>query len=141
MNQNNGYLMEHLIYEQIKELNLFDEIIYEKDLVKRFGREAVGIDYLLIYQNKMIILQIKWRRTRRRENNAIKNFLNSVNHIINKINDKQYIMGLYISRMEPFSDNKDHLKNNKVHCIYDFNSMTTLAVYTANYLKSLKSIL
>jgi len=133
--------MEHLVYEHIKELNLFDEIIYERELVKRFGREAVGIDYLLIYQNKMIILQIKWRRTRRRENNAIKNFLNSINHIVNTISDKQYIMGLYISRMEPFTDNKDYLKNNKVHCIYDFNSMTTLALYTANYLKSIQSIL
>ncbi len=134
---NDGYVMEHLIYEHIKSLNIFDEIIYEKELIKRYGREAVGIDYLLIYQDKMIVLQIKWRRTRRRENNSIESFLKSINYITNYLKDKQYMLGLYISRIEPFSDNKNYLENNKVHCIHEFDSMNSLAMNTANYLKSI----
>ena len=74
---NDGYLMEHLVYEYIKKLNIFDEIIYEKELIKRYGRGAEGVDYLLIHQNKMILLQVKWRRTRRRENSGIESFLKS----------------------------------------------------------------
>lgn len=129
--------MESLVYEYIKNLNIFDEIIYEKELIKRYGREAEGIDYLLIHQNKMIILQVKWRRTRRRENSAIDSFLRSLNYIVDSLKDKQYMLGLYISRLEPFDDNKCQLKNNKVHCIFEYESMTSLAINTANYLKSI----
>lgn len=134
---NNGYVMEHLVYENIKNLNIFDEIIYEKELIKRYGRGAEGIDYLLIHQNKMILLQVKWRRTRRRENSAIESFLRSVNFIVDSLKDKQYLFGLYISRLEPFDDNKNYLGNNKVHCIYEYDSMASLAISTANYLKSI----
>lgn len=134
---NDGYVMESLVYEYIKNLNIFDEIIYEKELIKRYGREAVGIDYLLIHQNKMIVLQIKWKRTRRRENNGIESFLRSLNYIVDSLKDKQYMLGLYISRLEPFDDNKCHLQNNKVHCIFEYESMTSLALNTANYLKSI----
>ncbi len=128
--------MENIIYEHIDKLKIFDEIVYERDLVKRYGREAVGVDYLLVHKNKIILLQIKWKKTRRRETNDIKNFLNSVHFITQKLKDKQYIFGLYISRMEPFSDNKNYLETNKVYCIYDFESMNSLANNVATYLQN-----
>ncbi len=133
---NDGYIMENIIYEHINKLKIFDEIVYERDIVKRYGREAVGIDYLLVHKNNIILLQIKWKRTRRRETNDIKNFLNSVHFLTKKLKDKQYMFGLYISRMEPFSDNKNYLENNKVHCIYDFESMNSLANNVASYLQN-----
>jgi hypothetical protein len=132
---NYGYLFEQILYEKLKALNMFDEIYYEKDLKERWGWDAASVDYLLVYKNKMIVLQSKWRKTRRRENAHINNFLKSIKHISRLIEGKTLIFGLWVSRREPFQDNIVQLSNHNIFCISDFHSMTKVANQMIDVLK------
>ena len=125
--KNFGYIFESILYERLKSLNLFDEIYYETDLRKKWGFDAASVDYLLVYKNNVIMLQVKWRKTRRKENAHIQNFIKSINHISHFINDKTMLFGLWISRRQPFDDNLYYMSNHNIYCISDFNSMTKLA--------------
>ena len=125
--KNFGYIFENIIHDKLKNLECFDEILYEKELKKRWGWEASSVDYLLIYDNNIILIQVKWRKTRRRESVHIHNFIKSINHIMNALTNKNMVMGLWISRREPFEDNKEFLSKHNIRCIYDFHSMNKIA--------------
>ena len=125
--KNFGYIFENILYERLVSLNLFYEIYYETDLRKKWGFDAASVDYLLVYKNKVIMLQVKWRKTRRKENDHIKNFIKSINHISTFINDKTMLFGLWVSRRQPFEDNLYFMNNHNILCISDFDSMTKLA--------------
>ena len=133
--KNFGYVFENIIYESVKQLDTFEEILYEKELKKRWGWEAASVDYLLVYKDKIILVQVKWRKTRRRENMHIQNFIKSINHIMNSWN-KKMIMGLWVSRREPFDDNKELLKQHNIKCIHDFHNMNKIAAELQLILKS-----
>ncbi len=126
-NTNIGLIFETQL---MKELSSFGvDIIHEKDLMKMFGWNASGIDIVLFTKQGFIAIQAKYRRSRRRENHGISNFLKSLQYI-REIYDKQYncpfLYGLWVSRAEPFDDNKELLAGHKVHWISHFSSMDTL---------------
>jgi hypothetical protein len=138
--KNFGYIFESILFERLKSLNLFDEIYYETDLRKKWGFDAASVDYLLVYKNNVIMLQVKWRKTRRKENAHIQNFIKSINHISRFIDDKTMLFGLWVSRRQPFDDNKYYMKNHNIYCISDFNSMTKLANDMEAILKNVISL-
>jgi hypothetical protein len=69
-----------------------------------------------------IAIQAKWRCTRRREDIGINNFLKSLEYTISK-SGKKLLFGLWVSRMEPFQDNKDKLFKQNVYTISCFESI------------------
>jgi hypothetical protein len=135
MQVNDGYKFEQVMYDHLKQLGIFDEIIYESDLRKRWGWRYASIDYLLVYKNKLIALQMKWRKSRRRENIGVTNFIQAVNQINSAIQDKEVLFGLYVSRREPFVDNQSTLNSNNIHCIWEYNSMIQLVDHVTQFLK------
>lgn len=132
---NVGYLFEKVIYDTLKSTNMFDEIHYETELTKRWGFNASSIDYLLVVKDKAIVVQVKWRKTRRRENLSINNFIKSIQHVQKYLTDKQIIMGLWISRRKPFDDNVKELYAHNIKCICDYDSMTKLATEMIDQIK------
>lgn len=135
MEKNQGYKFEQILYDKIKALNMFDEIHHERDLKRKWGWDAASIDYLLVRKDKVIVLQAKWRKTRRRENAHITNFLKSINHIGGMIQqEKKIVFGLWASRREPFEDNQCHLKEHNIYCVSDFTSMSRVANRVAEIL-------
>lgn len=123
--KNNGYKAEQLFYESISSYQLFEDIKHERDLKKLYSWSMTSIDYLLITKQGIIPVQIKYRGTRRRENNAIKNFLNSVNQLPN-LYDKPILFGVWLSRLEPFSDNKDLLTSYNIDCVDYYHDLNQL---------------
>lgn len=132
---NEGYKFEELMYRMLKQSNLFDEVVYERELANQLGWRAAGVDFLLVHKDKMILLQIKWRKSRRRENLGIMNFIRAIDYVVNSIKDKKYEFGLYVSRREPFCDNIHQLNCKNVHCLSEYNSMNDLATQTIDYLQ------
>lgn len=108
-------------------MGLFQEIHYETDLRKRWGWHMSSIDYLMVYQNKIIVvIQAKWRRTRRRETAAVQNFIRSIEHVKEHYASFK-IIGLWVSRMTPFEDNQFNLQNYNVYCVCNDDNMMNLA--------------
>ena len=123
--KNFGYDLEDKLYDKLKELSIFSDIIQERDLVKQWGYLASGIDHYLVIDNYFIAIQTKWQMTRRRENKGIENFLKSLEYIQTKTN-KTLLFGLWASRLEPFSDNIEKLKSNKVYVSYCISTIDEL---------------
>ena len=69
------------------------------------------------------MVQTKYRNTRRRENISISKFLNSVEYISKQI-EKPVLFGVWVSRLEPFDDNKEWLSQHKIVTISQFHSST-----------------
>jgi hypothetical protein len=127
MGKNIGYVFEDIVYEELRSLNIFDEIHHETELTRMYGWDASSIDYMLVYKNKVIVVQTKWRKTRRREDAGIHKFIRSINYMKGQVNGKKQFYGLWVSRREPFEDNIQFLGAHNVSCISNFNSMTSAA--------------
>lgn len=124
---NEGYLFEQVLLDRIKSMGIFEEIHYETDLRKRWGWHMSSIDYLMVYQNKIIVvIQAKWRRTRRRENAAVQNFIRSIEYV-KRCYQSYKLIGLWVSRMVPFEDNQCNLQSYNVYCVSNDNDMANLA--------------
>lgn len=136
-NQMLGNLFEEILYDKIKELNFFDEIHYERDLLKKYGWHSSSIDYLLVYKKKFIVLQLKWRNTKRKENLSINNFVKSTLFMQNKMHDKEYMCGLWVSRLKPFDDNISFLAQHSINYVSCCESMDKLAILAQNHIKTL----
>ncbi len=121
---NPGYIVEQLFFEQINKFDIFKDIKHENDL-KKHNWCFASVDYLLVTDDGIIPIQIKYRGTRRRENLAIKNFLNAVKRL-NELYDKPILFGMWLSRLKPFDDNTELLKSYNVKCIDEFNNMEIL---------------
>lgn len=130
MTKNIGYVFEDIVYEELRSLNIFDEIHHETELTRMYGWDASSIDYMLVYKNKIIVVQTKWRKTRRREDAGIQKFVRSINymkdHIVD-LDEKKQFYGLWVSRREPFEDNIRYLGSHNVSCVSNFNSMASAA--------------
>jgi hypothetical protein len=126
---NLGAKLEADVYNQIKEMKEFDVILLEKDLVSMFGWNSSSIDQLLIIDNYMIPIQLKWRRTRRRETQGIENFIRSIQYIKNRIN-KDVLFGVWSSRMMPFEDNVLLLETEKIVSVSFFDDIDGLVLKT-----------
>ena len=121
---NQGYLAEKLFFEQINKFDIFKDIKYEDELKKHDWCFA-SVDYLLVTDNGIIPVQIKYRGTRRRENLAIKNFLNAIKRL-NELYDKPILFGMWLSRLKPFDDNTELLNSYNIKCVDEFNNIDKL---------------
>lgn len=124
--RNLGYEAERRFYEYINSLSIFQDIKYEIELKRLYGWHAMSIDYLLITHNGIIPVQIKYRRSRRRENRGIANFIKGLETIASVYHDKPVLFGLWISRLHPFLDNVGLLQTYKVQCVSHFDDLDTL---------------
>lgn len=130
---NMGKYLEDRMYQMVKSLQLFDEILTEKDLINTYGWNASGIDLLLKTKTSNIFLQLKWKNSRRRENKGINSFIRSVEYIASKCT--KHIYGIWVARIEPFSDNKDLLMQRNIYSIYEYDDIENLVNKTAMFLR------
>lgn len=120
-----GHLLEYLLLKQLQETSLFDDVIHEEFLRKQWGWAASGVDHLVVLGDYVIPIQTKWRKSRRRENLGVDNFLKSVEFTLNKTG-KQMLFGLWVSKIQPFSDNMQRLEKKNIICVSDVNSIDCL---------------
>jgi hypothetical protein len=128
---NPGKLLENKIQDGLKGLGLFDEILHEDDLRRTCGWDASSVDHLLVIGDFMIPIQDKWCNTRRRETKNIARFLQSVYYVSDKI-QKKVLFGAWVSRIEPFEDNKEMLMQHKiitVSCYHSIDDLVTKVVH------------
>lgn len=136
--KNFGYFLEYKMYESVRSLGIFDDILLEDNLKKKWGWEAAGIDHLLVTGDYVIPIQTKWRCTRRREDLFINNYLKSLEYVLG-LCGKKLLFGLWVSRLEPFADNKERLMSMGVYAVSCFESIDTLVQKTVDHiLKSLQ---
>jgi hypothetical protein len=123
-----GFIFEdnnHILLQKTNQV-----VIREKDIVKKYGRLANGIDHMIFIKecpNIIIAIQDKWRDTPSQLSD-INHFIRCVNHIEN-IEDK-YIFGIYVTKkkitkgaMESFeNENKickrfNYVFSDKMECV------------------------
>lgn len=131
---NLGEKLEADVYHQITKMNAFDVVLIENDLVSMYGWDCSSIDQLLIIDGYMIPIQLKWRRTRRRETQGIKNFIRSIQHV-KAVMKKDVLFGIWSSRMMPFEDNALLLETEKVVSVSFFDNIDGLVLRTIKVLK------
>ena len=129
---NIGKLFEDLIYKELISMNLFDNVYDELYLRKAFGWDSCGCDFLAIKEHDAIAIQLKWRKTRRREDIGIDKFVKSMCHLQKVFHemDIEIKSGLYISRLEPFKDNIVRMAEYNITSISCFHSMDELLLKT-----------
>jgi hypothetical protein len=133
---NLGYLFEHRVLMSLNQCGLFNQVWTEKDLVKRHGWPCVSADFLCVpFHGNMVCIQTKWKNTRRQENKAIHNFLRSLSYI-RALYPDYTVVGLWVSRMEPFEDNKRLLDEHNVYNVSEYQCMHELVKKTVSILKS-----
>jgi hypothetical protein len=133
---NLGAKLEADVYMQTLSLdmnNMFESVLHEKDLISLFGWESSSIDQLIIMGDYMIPIQLKWRRTRRRETQGIENFIKSIKYI-KQVLDKDVLFGIWSSRMIPFDDNTQWLHDEKIVCVSYFEDIDGLVDRTIHKL-------
>lgn len=126
---NFGAKLEVDVYNQTKQMKEFDVVLLEKDLVSMYGWNSSSIDQLLIIDKYMIPIQLKWRRTRRRETQGVENFIRSIHYIKTKLN-KDVLFGVWSSRMMPFEDNVSLLESEKIISVSFFENIDGLVTRT-----------
>jgi hypothetical protein len=128
-----GYYLES---EILKKLQLYSDIVYtEKELIKKYGYKASSIDFLIIYKDQYIFIQTKWRRTHRREDHGINNFINSVEYLNKIICPDKLSFGIWSSRVEPYDDNKIKLSDNNIYFVNSFEDISSLVDKTETFLR------
>jgi hypothetical protein len=130
---NHGFILEKVFYEEVSK---FTSLIYtEKELKRMYGWDATSIDFLIICDNSVIAIQTKYRKSRRRENKYIANFIKSLNFIKNmKLYDDKKWSGIWVSRRIPFEDNIELLKINDIICSSHYESSEGLVNITCELL-------
>lgn len=126
---NYGYVLESKLLNELKDLQMFDQILVEDNLRKKWGWLAAGVDQLLYIGDYVIPIQAKWKCTRRREDLFIQNYLRSLDFVLDR-SGKKLLFGLWVSRLEPFADNKEKLYNKGVYSVSCFESMDVLVKET-----------
>lgn len=122
---NLGYEAESRFLQAVSSLGVFKEIKYENDLKREHGWALISIDFLLVADNGLVPVQIKYRRSRRRENHGIENFISSLEHL-SKCYKDPVLFGMWVSRLKPFEDNQERLQKHKVFCIDCYDSIDGL---------------
>jgi hypothetical protein len=117
-----GRVFEEKISDKLRNMLLFDQVLHEDDLRKMWGWDLCSIDHLLVYRNYLIPIQEKWCNTRRRETKHMLRFLTSIQKLRTVFPDKHLLFGIWLSRIEPFDDNKYLMKNANIHVISCYHS-------------------
>ena len=136
---NMGYEVESRFLKAVSNLGVFKEIKYENDLKREHGWGLVSIDFLLVATNGIVPVQIKYRRSRRRENHGIENFINSLDYLA-KCYKAPVLFGLWVSRLRPFEDNQERLLQHKVVCIDCYDSIDVLVSKAIDSINELSAI-
>lgn len=123
---NRGHLLELAFYERIVGLSGIRNIFHESDLRRLYGWNAASIDFLLELDSGIVPIQCKYRNTRRREDNGISNFVKSIEYICERC-ERPLLFGMWISRLEPFDDNKEVLRNYNIDTVSIFGSIEELS--------------
>jgi hypothetical protein len=122
---NFGKHLEDKLFEKLVALGYIETIANEEKLKRQWGWQAASVDYLLEVCGMVIPIQCKWRRSRRRENKGINNFLGSIKYLTEK-QEKVVLFGLWVSRVIPFDDNREVLYGKHIFVVSDFNSIDWL---------------
>lgn len=122
---NYGRLLEVKLHSHLAALGLFDQILHEDELRKNCGWDASSVDHVLVIGDYMIPIQEKWRNTRRRETKNMTRFIQSVYFVSEKMH-KKVLFGAWVSRIEPFDDNKEMLQRHKIMSISCYTSIDEL---------------
>lgn len=117
-----GRVFEHKITESLTKLCMFDDVLHEDELRKLWGWDVCSIDHLLLYRDYIIPVQEKWCNTRRRETKHMQKFLNSIEYLQSVLPNKRVLFGLWVSRIEPFDDNKQLLHKYNIHAVSHYTS-------------------
>lgn len=134
---NRGPELEDKIFNVLQSLKL-GHIKHEKDLIAHYGYNASSVDFLIELDDGIIIIQTKWKGSKRREDKDIRNFLRSFDYltqIYEKRYNKQVLFGLWVSRLEPFDDNRRRLRKINVHSISCFDSIDVLGLKTESFIR------
>lgn len=132
--ENHGRIFERLVLNKLRRLKGVDAIWDENDLRKEYGWQSVGVDFLIEKGDSIIAIQTKYKKTRRREDHAIHNFIKSVDYIV-QVTKKKLHLGLWISRIKPFNDNVCFLSSRNIACVHDFDDMEYLADEAYSYVE------
>lgn len=132
---NNGRIFERCFYNSLRNIYGIDYIYDELQLRKTYGWPSVGVDYLIIKGDNVIAIQVKYRRTRRREDHGIMNYMKSLEYVL-RVTNKKLVKGFWISRMKPFDDNIAFLNSKNVHCIHHYDDMNVLIEKAMNTLQT-----
>lgn len=132
---NFGKLLEDVLFDKLKKLGIIQRISHEDILKRQWGWRAASVDYMLELNNFMILVQCKWRRSRRRENKGINNFLESIKFIQDR-HEKPLLFGMWVSRINPFDDNVEVLNSHNIYCVSDYDSIDWLAEKSVDLLVS-----
>jgi hypothetical protein len=122
---NPGRVIERMFLQELVKAIKDVQVLYEKDLMKLYGWSASGVDYLIEMPEGLVVVQIKYIKTRRRETHAINNFLSSAKHISTCM-QRPILFGIWVSRLEPFPDNICSLGEEQIYTVSCFESMELL---------------
>lgn len=122
---NLGHEFEELFYAKLKQFETFQKIYTESWLCKHWGFSASSVDFLIELEDSVIMMQLKFMNTRRRENKSIENYIKSIHYVLDQVN-KPLLFGLWISRLCPFEDNINKMLEHKINCIHYHGSMDEL---------------
>lgn len=131
-----GRVLERALFNEFIATGLFEDIYTETDLRNMFGWNATSIDYMLVSKaGHIILLQSKWRKTKRRETKCVMRFLRSVEHVVNCAGvGQRYTFGIWAARCEPFEDNKQLMQQYNIHSLSSFDSIVSLVSKTKVFL-------
>ena len=134
---NFGIFLEEKMLNAFSSMGIFSNIQHENDLRKQYGFDAASIDYVLEVPEGYIVTQIKWRGSRRRENNSIANFLKSLDYIKTVLpQTKPVLFGIWACRIEPFQDNQEMLRKNNIVIVHNYTDIEGLVTDTQTSLKA-----
>lgn len=120
-----GRFLENRLHDAMK--IKFDNIYTERQLIRNYGYNASSIDFLIITNDIVICIQTKWKKSRRRENKSVYNFLDSITYLKNYgLYENKIWYGIWASRRDPFLDNKKLMKTVNVECYSCFDSIDDL---------------
>lgn len=120
---NIGRLFEQKITDSLCALSLFDTVLHEDDLRRQWGWDVCSIDHLLVYKGYYLIpIQEKWCNTRRRETKHMQRFVKSVSYIQKILPNHKILFGVWVSRIDPFDDNKEMLCKHNIFTVSRYTS-------------------
>jgi hypothetical protein len=92
-----GFLLEQAIHNNLQQKNIY--CLREKDIIKKYGKHITGIDHMIIFCDKIILIQAKWLKIKPTIV-AINHFIRCVN-LIKKNHKDKLCIPLYVSKYEP----------------------------------------
>lgn len=122
---NHGRLLELTFYDRLTQLPGIRNILHETQLRRMYGWFACSVDFLIEFDHGIVLVQCKYRNTRRRETYGIVNYMKSV-ELIKQSYGKPFLFGLWMSRLDPFEDNKAWMIGKNIYTASEFKSIEKL---------------